>query len=359
MIKIFKSSLSKGLTGVRLETTFEIDGAKNILWYEVDEKYEEYLTYERADGAVVGLLWFALKHGHDMHILYPMSERLYYTLNTYLIPIISEIHGYRKIKLVCNELVNTPMHNIGGVGTGLSCGVDSLSTVYEHMKKDIPENYKITHFTFLNVGSNGELGGARSSSLFKERARIAKACADELGKDLILVDSNLSQLIKLGWGPTHTLRSVSAILSMQKLFKVYYFSSAIHLKDFKLTKKDPAYYDVFNLSMLSTEGLSFFSSCTNYTRLEKTRIITKLEQSYKYLNVCLRGPSNCGECEKCLRTLLTLEVLHCLDKYKAIFNLDAYYKKRAEYIDNVVKNHSKSAFLKEIYNEMIATKFKH
>ena len=357
MIKIFSPQIIETTTGARLQAEFEVDGNKDILWYEVEKKYAEYLTNERADPFVVGLLWYALKHQHDIQVLSPMSERLYYTINKYLAPLMAEIRGYKTIRLFCEALTSEPIPNANAVGTGLSCGIDSLSTICEHMKEDVPRGYKITHFTFFNVGSHKDFGGKAAFDVFKKRAKIVKSCADELGKELVTVDSNLSDFLQMGFALTHTQRTISAVLALQKLFKIYYQSSAIHVQDFKLSKKDPAYYDIFNLNMLSTENTDLFSSCTNYTRVDKTRMVAEFEPSYKYLNVCEMGVFNCGKCSKCLRTLLTLEVIGSLNKYKSIFNVKAYREKRSKYIARVKANHKKNIFFREIYDEMLRTKF--
>ena len=325
MIKIFTPQIIETTTGARLQAEFEVDGDKNVLWYEVEKKYAEYLTNERADAFVVGLLWYALKHQHDIQVLSPMSERLYYTINKYLTPLMAEVRGYKTIRLFCEELASEPIPNANAVGAGF-------------------------------IGSHKDFGGEVAFRVFKKRLEIVKACADELGKELITVDSNLSDFLQMGFGPTNTQRTISAVLTLQKLFKNYYHSSAIHLKDFELSL-DPSGYDIFNLNMLSTENTSLFSSCTNYTRVDKTRMVAEFEPSYKYLNVCEMGVFNCGKCSKCLRTLLTLEIIGALDKYKSIFNVKAYLERRSNYIARVKANHQKDTYSREIYNEMIRTKF--
>lgn len=356
MIKIFRPQISETNTAVRLQAVFEINGNKNILWYETEKEYGNFLTYERADAFVVGLLWYALKKKHDIHVLAPISERLYYSINKYISPVMAQMHGY-KVRVYSEELISEPLPSAGAVGTGLSCGIDSFSTILEHMKDDVPENYKITHFTFFNVGSHKSFGGKKAFDLFTARTNFVKACADELGKALITVDSNLSDILKMWFGPTNTFRSVSGVLALQKLFKTYYYSSAVHIKDFKLTKGDSASYDIFNLPMLSTESTTLFSSCTDLTRVEKTRKVADFPLSEKYLNVCFNQAFNCGGCAKCLRTLLTLELIGALDKYKALFNLDNYYKKRRKYIAFIRKNYRKDSLYQEIYDEMLRIKF--
>ncbi|MCC2684179.1 MAG: hypothetical protein K0R75_1078 [Paenibacillaceae bacterium] len=355
MIIIHQPCLVRTEVGVRLQAEYVIGNQKDVLWYEADRKYERYFTHERADAFVVGLTWFALKHGHDIEVLPPMSEKLYYTLNHYVVPLIAQVHGYKPIQIRCSRLVNQPLSSSGGAGAGLSCGVDSFSTICDHMKQDVPKKYQISHFTFFNVGSHGDFGGQQAYNLFQKRSRVAVACAKEIGKELIVLNSNISEKVRLYFQPTHTLRSISAALTLQKLFRSYYYSSTYHPKYFDLSKKDVAYFDIFHVPLLSTETTSFFSSCSTYTRFEKTRLISTFKPSYRHLNVCVNSDVNCGHCFKCLKTLLTLDILGKIENYSSAFNLEAYYKAKPDYIEFVKKN-SKSLqdpHLQDIYREMM------
>lgn len=358
MLTIYRPELVKTDNGVKLEALFELNGKKDYLWYEVEEKYSQYLTFERADAFVVGLFLLALKEGENIKVNAPISERLYYTLNTYLLPLFAEINGYEKIAIHCDELVNDVLQNFGAVGTGLSCGIDSFSTIYKHLVDDCPNDYQITHFTFFNVGSNGTLGGEKARNLFKKRLEIVNSCALELGKELITLDSNISEILQLGFYETHTYRNISACLALQKLFKVYYYSSSYSLRYFNLKPGSCGHYDIFNMSMLSTETLNFFSTCPYHTRVDKTKIVSIFEPAYKYLNVCIRDGENCGECEKCVRTLFTLELLGKLENFSSIFNLENYYKQRSNYIAKVLAFRKKNEYMKEIYEEIEGVNFK-
>lgn len=358
MLKINKPEILKTVNGVRVQAIFEVNGEKDALWYEVEEKYGEYLTTERADGFLIGLLFYGMKHGIDIEVEAPVSKKLYYTINKYLVPLISEIHGYKSIKIHCTDLVSEPLSNNKGVGTGLSCGIDSFSTIVDHLEKECPDSYQITHFTFFNVGSHGSAGGENARNLFRERAENAKEFANAYGKDLIIVDSNISEVLMLSFQTTHTLRSMSAAVILQKLFGTYYYSSTVHAKNFKLSKDDTAYYDIFNLSMLSTESINLFSSCSTKTRVDKTRMVANFPLSYKYLDVCVISKDNCGKCFKCLRTLFTLDLLGEIDKFSSVFDLDAYYSKKHDYISHILANYKSDLFIKEIYDEMLKQNYK-
>lgn len=344
-------------SGVRLQACFEVDNKKDILWYEVKKKYEEYLAVERADAFVVGLFLLAFEKGTDIQVLGPLSERLYYNLNTYLLPITADVRNYNPIKIHCDQIESTSLKNSGAVGTGLSCGIDSFSTICSHMD-DCPNNYQITHFTFFNVGSNGSLGGEKANALFKKRVAMVKPCADELGKELITVDSNISEILQLNFYESHSYRNASACLALQKLFHVYYYSSNYSLKYFELKPNSCGHYDTFNMNMLSNETINLYSTCPYHTRVEKTKMVANYKPATKYLNVCTVDGENCGSCDKCVRTLITIEILGKLKEFESIFNMENYYKMRSRFLARVIANKKKDDYMKEIYDEIQDVRFK-
>ena len=63
-----------------------------------------------------------------------------------------------------------------------------------------------------------------------------------------------------------------------------------------------------------------------------------MEDSRHYLSVCKakRVPENCSDCKKCVRTLLTLEILGQLDRYTEVFDLAKYRKVRSRFIANIL-----------------------
>ncbi|WP_164667405.1 hypothetical protein [Virgibacillus doumboii] len=358
MLKLYKPEIIKTETGVRIQALFEYNQNTNTLWYEVEEKYSEYLTDETADGFFVGLLFYALKNGYDIEVSAPVSQNLYYSINNYLAPLLAKIHGFSNIKITCEELITEPIKSKGAVGTGLSCGIDSFATIIDHLSNSCPESYKITHYTFFNVGSHGDNGGEKARKLFKERAEITRKYAREFGKEFISVDSNISEILSMNFRKTNTLRSLSAVLILQKLFNVYYYSSSVPLYRFKLKKEDSAGFDIFNTNMLSTETIRFFSSCPIITRVEKTKLVADYTPSYKYLNVCFFSKHNCGKCPKCLRTLLTLEIIGKIENYSDVFNLEAYYKNKNKFITTILAEKGNNPTLNEIYDEMLTSNYK-
>lgn len=64
---------------------------------------------------------------------------------------------------------------------------------------------------------------------------------------------------------------------------------------------------------------------------------------------------NCSECDKCKRTLITLDLLGELDNFSGRFDLYKYQKYKDLLFINVIVNHKSNHFLQEIYDLMIET----
>src|SRR5690625_1723956 len=96
------------------------------------------------------------------------------------------------------------------------------------------------------------LGGEKARDLFNKRLEIVQSCAEEIAKELVTIDSNLSEVLQMNFYETHSYRNISATLVLQKLFGVYYYSSAYALKYFELKPKSCGHYDIYNIDRKST-----------------------------------------------------------------------------------------------------------
>ncbi|MDF1845242.1 MAG: hypothetical protein P1U77_27855 [Rubripirellula sp.] len=330
------------------------------LRYSVDEKYASYLT-TRLDGFLVGLLILAMKNGEDIELKGSVSPRLFYNLTNYYMEIVQ--HGnprLKKVRIIPDQFEIAGDDEDGNsVVTGFSGGIDSWCCLAEHLSSSqIPNEYKLTHLISNNVGAHqaGSIGDLdRQRILAKERFDLQKPVAEDLGLEFIRTDSNLGELLQMHSIQTHVPSNVSVVLQLQKLFSKFYYASCYHYtSSFIGPANDIAYADPAAVHLLSTESLECISSGCQHTRVEKTRIISGFSAAQKSLNVCLRplpqeGEANCSFCKKCCRTLLTLEVLGELDRFRGVFDLDRWGKIRLHYIFRVLRKNT-GYFEREIKN---------
>lgn len=350
MLTIKQPRIERSERNVRMITDIIEDKCVKTVWIEVDNKYEPYLCTERADAFVIGLLHYAMSHNHDIICEVPMGEYLYYQITTYLIDTIAQGSSLMHNIKITADVDQNDLPCAGKVGTGISCGIDSLH-VLAALSGSSLTHHKPTHLTFFNVGSHGE--GERAKRLFAERKRRAECFCQDYGFELVEVNSNIMDVFPQIHVLTHTFTSMFAVFALQKLYSVYYYASGYPFSAFSLANtysSDCAYYDLLLTGAFSTDHLRIYSEGGNLSRLEKTRKVVTYPPSYKYLNVCTSTEKNCGRCEKCTRTLLALDVLGALDKYRDVFDIDDYLSHKQYHLKTLYVQYSlHSEYYMELY----------
>lgn len=337
---------------LKIQSLIEYSEHKKYLWYTIPRKYKQFVTTEKLDGFLVGLLPLAMRLGEDIEVKGAVSEKLYFNLTqSYMKLLTIVIPGLRTVKIKIQEANDgTNISCKGAVVTGFSAGVDSFCVIHDHYLNAFSEPHKVTHFVFNNVGSHGEWDSKKAKELFNQRYDAIKGYPQELGVDFIKIDSNLSDLLQWDFQQSHIPRNASAILLLQKLFSKYYYASAYKYEDcVAKSAKELALVDPISIHLLSTETLECISSGCEYSRVEKTKKMANVPQANNWLNVCVNSKdgTNCSICYKCCRTLLTLEVLGLLDRFNSVFDLEKWKKIRKSYIRNNLAD-KKNPFIREI-----------
>ena len=106
------------------------------------------------------------------------------------------------------------------------------------------------------------------------------------------------------------------------------------------------------MPLVQTERTELIIDGCQYRRVDKIKNIADWDIAQKYLNVCNAFPkfdgfANCGECEKCARTLLPLEILGKVDKFAKLFNMGKYNS--FKYRVKVLRDVESDAYCKEIF----------
>ena len=109
----------------------------SVLWFSVDNEFGKYLCDDYADSFLLGLLPIAIKTQQDILIEGAASERLLYNTRHFLEPAFQKILSTNsKISIESQEICKKN-YNSYGVGTGCSLGVDSLSTIFSHLEREL------------------------------------------------------------------------------------------------------------------------------------------------------------------------------------------------------------------------------
>lgn len=354
MIEIKDIYLESDSKYSKLVASININGDNKKVWYKVSKDNGKYLTAELADSFFVAALPYAIKHNINILISEkPISSKILYNVRNYLLPALkSNINisaKYSDMEFHSNEN-----------GSGMSCGIDSFYTLYKYYYNDVPESLKMDSITFFNVGAHNGKTEKEKQELFNKRAKIPTNVSNKLNIDLLTGDSNLDEIFPQLFKEVHTFRNISFILALQKKYKNYYYSSGASLEEFDILSMNPAKWDIFLLSMLSNQNVTFYSSGCTEDRLEKTNLISTLDIVKDNLLVCFNDDHNCCLCEKCMRTLFSLMALEKIELFSKSFDsaiIKANLRKlQIKFMSQVYKK--RKSDYRIIYYELQKTKYK-
>lgn len=187
-----------------------------------------------------------------------------------------------------------------------SGGVDSFYTLLKHQEEISTIVYVHGFDLWLHETEFREMVGNRLRQI-----------ADELGKELIEVETNLLDFSHkiCDWQQHYhgsALASVGLLLS-KEIGKIY-IPSSFH-KDVLFPWASHPDLD----KLWSTEGIEIIHDGCESTRLDKVRYISGHQIALDHLRVCLdrrAGLYNCSTCEKCIRTIISLHIAGALPQSK-------------------------------------------
>lgn len=358
MIIVKKASVEKMNEKVLVRVPIEIDDEKKALMFTFGQEYEKYLTVDRGDAFLVMLFYYAMSTGHDMTFEMPISARILYQVKNNLIKALHrEKSEFKDINIHC-DITDEVYEKGKAIGTGISCGVDSLSSVFFHNYKLSHDNYKITQFTFFkagafNYGDGMEVMNTDGSNAYDTNRARSQRFANEMNIPLLMVDSNIAEIAPFPHELVDATRNNGIVLLFQKLFSVYYYSSTYNLNEFVIgPDKYSGFYEIYILPNISTDNITFYSAMSAFDRFEKTEILAEFDKAHEYLSLCTTGSFNCGVCAKCTYTLLTLDIIGKLELFKDVFDLKKYEKTRAMQIGYAIASRKETYYF-DIYPRLI------
>jgi hypothetical protein len=310
-----------------------VDGSPP-LWFSISQEGEDLLT-DRSDPVAIALLLPAMRYGRDLRIGGVVTDSLLHRLNNDIQSLVRDVHpGYLQIEVTADE--TGPAGDAAvGVATGFSGGVDSFATLFEYaIAPTVPPSLRITHLLNNNVGAHGDGG----RDLWRTRFGALRPVASELGLPFVRVDSNLEHHYpRMGFMQTATFRNAAVIhLLGGGIGRSYHASEGT----FRHLRMPPPHGDIslagaMTFPLLSTSALTLESTSSGMSRIERTVALSGAPYA-RYLDVCIDADpgraTNCSQCWKCMRTMLTLEIAGRLDEFVPdVFARAPYERRRLQY----------------------------
>jgi len=362
---------------------FVQDDVQNIndwLTYTTSKEYGDCFCDEVCDAFVVAMLLPAIITKQKIKIDTPMSERLYHNIEHSVSTILKHVYVEDKRKAKVTEIQDgiieiggdnqlvTYNYQGKGIATGCSLGVDSMASYLTYSTDNCPPKHKLTHLTYFNAGAMGFHNETLAAKAYNKDLIMVKQFSDEVGLPLVCIESNVAKWYNrmMGFGQCAVMINMSVVLSMQKLFGKYYFASSFPIWEFRYDKFIMEYYETLLLPLLSTESTDLMVANPEMTRVAKEKMIIDNSIVQKYLYVCWKeiianaNPEtdyaknkdsflNCTSCDKCLRTLLAIDIMGYIEYYKELFNIGYYYKVKDSYIARVIAKKNDDSFYYELY----------
>lgn len=354
----------------RMTSTFSAPGLDKEIFFETEAAYGQYLTHEVADAFVVAAMLPALMAGEDIEVPC-VSQELAYHFNTIMF-LLGKAFDTPPIRLHAGESVETDFQP-KAVGTAISGGVDSLCTFVNHTSDTCPEGMRISQLTLFNVGAYGN-DYDKTSKWFEREALRARAFAEDVGLPLVLLQSNFSEIYTHEKISHYSLRQdlciSAAVLALQKLFRIYYISSALTIDIVDVNPHNQAHYEAMLTQRLSNAHTNILVAEHDLDRVQKTKMLACNPLARKHLYVCLaeilneqegydrytrNGVPHCTECYKCLRTIGTLDLLGVADDFASRFDIAKWKALREQYYVDIYLNRKSDHFDAEIWDLFLET----
>ncbi|MFF2659972.1 hypothetical protein ACFVUH_21735 [Kitasatospora sp. NPDC058032] len=287
-----------------VRATAELPSAR--LHFTVPGGADDWLP-ERGDAFLAALLMPAMSLGEELVVDAPVSARLLRSART-----VMEIYAawwarLREVRLTVGEPVEATRGQ-DGVGLFFTLGVDSFySLLGDRERRAEPAHRPVSELLFVNFEQHT---GPDHEHLLG-RVRLV---AGRSGCRAVPVETNLRALTAplVRWEDFHGAALAATALALQGLLGRCLIAASFEYRHLPPYGSHPVLDHLW-----STEALDVVHDGAGATRTQKVaRRLARSELALRQLAVCWRGRpgQNCGACEKCLRTMVTLELAGVLGR---------------------------------------------
>lgn len=247
------------------------------------------------------LLLPSMMQGEELRIHGSISRQLYQGMHAIMDEVLQWNMGYKRIKIHVDAVISDKQKPTQ-TASFFSGGVDSFYTYLKH-KHDSVKSHRVNNLILVN-GFDIELHDTPLWNLTRDNIQ-AIATAEDI--TLVTVESNIRPLLEpiLPWGYAHGGCLAAVGLFLRSAFRRIYIPSSFALAE-QIPWGSHARLDMH----WSTEVTRFIHDGTEARRIDKVSWqIAQSPLALKHLKVCYFNPHqsyNCGNCEKCLRTMVSL-----------------------------------------------------
>jgi hypothetical protein len=256
-----------------------------------------------ADAAAVLALPAAMSAGIPVTMEQPVSTRLLSGIEMVQRAFVAWQPGLQRVPLEGRPRQEPAPGASRGVAAFFSGGVDSFYTLLECRDQ-------VTDLIFVH----GFDIGLEETDLRRRAAGMAADVAAEHGLRLIEVETDIRRAVNppLPWGSGHGVVLAAIGLCLQEVAERVLIPASYTFADMFPWGTHPLLDPLW-----STEATTFEHHGFGIDRMEKIARISSSESAMVHLRVCWEnrdGHYNCCRCEKCLRTMISLQAVGALER---------------------------------------------
>ena len=266
------------------------------------------------DALLAALLLPAMRAGEDLVIEAEVSPRLRAQAQSIMDIYQAWVPGLRAARRP-NIVAPTasPATSKGGTGLFFSCGVDSFYSLLRRTTVQPAADDAAAKDLSLVLAYGFDIRPG-NRPLFEQIARSAARVADETGRSLVIVETNVRGFsdARVGWDFYHGAALASIGLLLGGRFDTVVIPSTHDYGELIPWGSHPLLDPLW-----STETVRFVHDGCEASRTEKVRHIAASPLALGTLRVCWPDwgdEYNCGRCEKCIRTMLGLHLAGVLSR---------------------------------------------
>lgn len=285
----------------------EAGAADGPLWVDLPEACAADVP-ERLDGWLLWLLPHAFATGQELVLDGPVDPELLRNAHELMEIWARWNPGRRPIRVVAAPADETSTPEPSRTGLFFTAGVDSFFTLYHHdaSSRDHPE-WRQRPIDDLVYVQGFDIPLDHGPALARKAAALERIAA-ATGKTLLTLATNLRQTgVRQPWGEVMHGPALGGIgLLLGRRFRSVLLSAWFCHED-----AVPWGSTGITDPLLSTAHTRTRPAGAGHDRFEKLALLAGHPLALETLHVCWqeRVETNCGTCEKCLRTLIALEIL--------------------------------------------------
>lgn len=294
-----------------VEIVFSFQGVEKTIWFEDDGKN---LTVDNSANAFLSLaLLPAMLVGEDIDITnHEVSRELLNNVDTIQSTYLRWFPelNLRRVSVFSSKIQKVvPLTGSSVTASFFSGGVDSFDTVLALENDRIDAGIDVLLYVY---GYDVRFGDV---DLFQKTRRSLDMTSKELGKELICISTNLREFTEplVSWDFIHGAALIAVAHVCSGTISRLYIPASNSIGQLTPNGSHPDLDPLFK-----TETLDIVHYGIERTRIEKIlQNIAHSEVALQNLKVCWKNSGdtiNCGTCEKCLRTMVALEIAGVLQK---------------------------------------------